>query len=186
MLLKVSILDLFIHVMPIGLVYPPDRSRLNHAYPVTLAPVFTLSTDLVVGSAPPKRAGAASAISETNAEIGGALGIAILGSVGAAVYRTEVIGAIPAGIPSESREVTRDTLGGAVSIAEQLPKELGSLLLDGAREAFIQSLHLTLIISVTVAAFAAILVFVVLRNMRIGSKENEKSSVINKKGSPDQ
>jgi MFS transporter, DHA2 family, multidrug resistance protein len=151
-----------------------------------LAPVFTLSTDLVVGSAPPERAGAASAISETNAEIGGALGIAILGSVGAAVYRTEVIGAIPAGITPESREITGDTLGGAVSIAEQLPKELGSVLLDGTREAFIQSLHLALIISVAVTAFAAILVFVVLRNMQKGSKENEKSSVIDKKGSPDQ
>src|ERR671914_485782 len=44
-----------------------------------LAPVFTLTTDLVVGSAPPERAGAASAISETTRELGGALGIAVLG-----------------------------------------------------------------------------------------------------------
>lgn len=47
-----------------------------------LAPVFTLTTDLVVGSAPPERAGAASAISETIGELGGALGIAVLGSIG--------------------------------------------------------------------------------------------------------
>src|SRR6266540_2956996 len=52
-----------------------------------LAPVFTATTDLIVSSAPPERAGAASGISETGAELGGALGIAILGSIGVAVYR---------------------------------------------------------------------------------------------------
>src|SRR5262249_7993144 len=51
------------------------------------APVFTLTTDLIVGAAPPERAGAAAAISETGAELGGALGIAIFGSIGVAVYR---------------------------------------------------------------------------------------------------
>ena len=43
-----------------------------------LAPVFTATTDLIVGSAPPERAGAASGISETGSELGGDLGIAIL------------------------------------------------------------------------------------------------------------
>ena len=63
-----------------------------------LAAVFTLATDLMVGTAPPERAGAASAIAETGAEFGGALGIAVLGLIGTAVYRSEV----PAGV---------DTLG---------------------------------------------------------------------------
>ena len=54
-----------------------------------IAPVFTLTTDLVVGSAPTERAGAASAISETTGELGGALGIAVLGSIGTSIYRTE-------------------------------------------------------------------------------------------------
>src|SRR5712671_4098485 len=56
-------------------------------YSLGLAPVFTLATDLIVGTAPPERAGAAAAISETGSELGGALGIAILGSIGTAVYR---------------------------------------------------------------------------------------------------
>jgi MFS transporter, DHA2 family, multidrug resistance protein len=61
-----------------------------------LAPVFALTTELIVGSAPPERAGAASGISETGAELGGALGIAILGSVGVAIYRGRA-GRPPAG-----------------------------------------------------------------------------------------
>jgi DHA2 family multidrug resistance protein-like MFS transporter len=64
-----------------------------------VAPVGTLASDIIVGSAPPERAGAASGISETSAELGGALGIAVLGSVGTAVYRSEVTGAVPADVP---------------------------------------------------------------------------------------
>jgi MFS transporter, DHA2 family, multidrug resistance protein len=55
-----------------------------------LGPVFTLAADLVVSAAPPERAGAASAILETSSEFGSAAGIAILGSVGLAVYRGEL------------------------------------------------------------------------------------------------
>ncbi len=51
-----------------------------------LAPVFTLTNDLIVGAVPPERAGAASAISETSSELGGALGIAVLGSIATALY----------------------------------------------------------------------------------------------------
>src|SRR4029434_713592 len=77
-----------------------------------LAAVVTASTDLSVSSAPPERAGAASGISETGAELGGALGIAILGSVGVAVYCDQLAASLPAGIPSEAVAVARDTLGG--------------------------------------------------------------------------
>ena len=92
-----------------------------HASRSGLAPVFTLATDLVVGAAPPERAGAASAISETGAELGGALGIAVLGSIGTAVYRGQMADAVPAGVPPEAAEAARDTLGGAVAAAADLP-----------------------------------------------------------------
>ena len=65
-----------------------------------LAPVITLATELIVGSAPPEQAGAATGMSETSGELGGALGIAILGSIGIAVYRTEIAELLPSGIPA--------------------------------------------------------------------------------------
>ena len=55
-----------------------------------VAPPVTLLTDLIVGCVPPERAGVASGISETGTELGGALGIAVLGSIGVAVYRSEL------------------------------------------------------------------------------------------------
>src|SRR5713226_8709108 len=64
-----------------------------------LSPVFTLANDMIIGTAPPERAGAASAISETCSEFGGALGIAILGSIGTAIYRRAMAGSVVDGIP---------------------------------------------------------------------------------------
>jgi MFS transporter, DHA2 family, multidrug resistance protein len=53
---------------------------------IGFAPVYTLTNDLIIGAAPPERAGAAAGISETASELGGALGIALLGSLATAVY----------------------------------------------------------------------------------------------------
>ena len=86
-----------------------------------VSPVFTLTTDLIIGSAPPERAGAASAISETSGEFGGALGIALFGSIGVAVYRTMVADVVPPGLSPEVVEATKATLGGAMATAAQLP-----------------------------------------------------------------
>jgi DHA2 family multidrug resistance protein-like MFS transporter len=128
-----------------------------------LAPVFTATTDLIVSSAPPERAGAASGISETGAELGGALGIAILGSIGVAVYRGQLADTLPADVPSQAATIARDTLGGAVGVAAQLPGELGTALLVAAREAFTQGMQLTVALSAAVAVVIAVLATVLLR-----------------------
>jgi DHA2 family multidrug resistance protein-like MFS transporter len=128
-----------------------------------LAPVFTATTDLIVSSAPPERAGAASGISETGAELGGALGIAILGSIGVAVYRGELADALPAGVSSEAAAIARDTLGGAVGVAAQLPDAVGTALLDAAREAFVLGLQLTAALSAVIAVGVAVMATVLLR-----------------------
>lgn len=82
-----------------------------------LAPVFTLSTDLIVGSAPAERAGAAAALSEVGSELGGALGVAMLGSVGGLVYRTALSGHVPRTLSSDAAAAVQSTLGGALNIA---------------------------------------------------------------------
>jgi DHA2 family multidrug resistance protein-like MFS transporter len=128
-----------------------------------LAPVFTATTDLIVGSAPPERAGAASGISETGAELGGALGIAILGSIGVAIYRGRLADALPAGIPAEAAATARETLGAAVGIATQLPAETGAALLAAARDAFTFGLQLTAGLSAVVAAAMAVAATILLR-----------------------
>ncbi|HEV8371744.1 MAG TPA: MFS transporter, partial [Actinomycetota bacterium] len=129
-----------------------------------LAPVFALTTELIVGSAPPERAGAASGISETGAELGGALGIAILGSVGVAIYRGELADRLPAELPAEASAAARDTLGSAVAVAGELPGQLGAVVLQTAREAFVEGMRISSGIAAVVAVGLAILALVMLRD----------------------
>jgi DHA2 family multidrug resistance protein-like MFS transporter len=139
-----------------------------------LAPVFSLTTDLIVGSAPPERAGAASGISETASELGGALGISVLGSIGVALYRGHIADALPAGVPADATVVARDTLGGAVAVAGQLPAQLGAAVLDVARDAFVHGMQVATTISAVIAVGVAILAVVMLRN--VGSGEEREAA----------
>jgi DHA2 family multidrug resistance protein-like MFS transporter len=135
-----------------------------------LAPVFTLAIDLIVGVAPPERAGAASAIAETAAEFGGALGIAIFGSIGVAIYRSGIAQGIPDGVPAAASDVARDTLGGAVQVAAQLPDRLGVPLLEVARGAFIDGIHVSSLISVIGALGLAAMSAIWLRRRGVGAE----------------
>ena len=104
------------------------------------APLYTLTNDIIIGSAPPERAGAASGISETCAEFGGAMGIAIFGSVGVVIYRSMLADALPPGLAPDATQAALSTLGGAVVVARQLPAEVGTALVDAARSAFVHGL----------------------------------------------
>jgi DHA2 family multidrug resistance protein-like MFS transporter len=132
-----------------------------------MAPVFTLVTTMVLGSTPPERAGAASGLSETSTEFGGALGIAILGSIGTAVYRSQLAHVTPSGI---SANTLGDTLGGAVATASHLPSSLSMAWLGFAREAFTNGLHAVAGLSAAIVAVLAVFVIVVLRHVRPGDE----------------
>jgi DHA2 family multidrug resistance protein-like MFS transporter len=130
-----------------------------------LAPVFGLTTELIVGSAPPERAGAASGMSETGAELGGALGISILGSIGVAIYRAEMADALPPEVPAQAATAARDTLGAAVGTGAQLPEPLGSTVVAIAREGFVHGMQLTAWISAVVAVGIAVVAVIALRHV---------------------
>jgi MFS transporter, DHA2 family, multidrug resistance protein len=136
-----------------------------------IAPAFTLATDLIVGAAPPERAGAASAISETSVELGGALGIAVLGSIGAAVYRSVVVNSFPVGVPPRIAQAARGTLGGALSLAGRLSHKVGAQLITAARAAFVRGLQVTCVIGVALMLGTALLAAAILRELRRPSEE---------------
>jgi len=136
-----------------------------------IAPLGALTTDLIVGSAPPERAGAAAAISETSSEFGGALGIAVLGAIATAWYRGVMLDAMPAGLPSEEAQAASATLGAAVAVSSALSAEAGAALLNAARDAFTQSLALAAGLCVLISAIAAALAAALLRGVRMGNGE---------------
>jgi DHA2 family multidrug resistance protein-like MFS transporter len=141
-------------------------------YSLGLSPVFTLANDIIIGQAPPERAGAAAGISETSSELGGALGIAVLGSIGTVVYRRALSDGVP-GVPSVAVDGATATLGAAVATAHGLPEAVAASLLRHAREAFTHSLELAAAISVAVVLVTAAVVLVSLRHLPPASKEGE-------------
>ncbi|MCG5212201.1 MFS transporter [Streptosporangium soli] len=124
--------------------------------------VATLATDLIVATAPPERAGAASALSESGTELGGALGIAVLGTAGAVAYRDRFAGTAPPGSPAEARE----SLPAAVTAAGRLPERLRDPLLDASFDAFVAGLHTVALSGALLLAAAAAAAPVLLRRMR--------------------
>lgn len=101
-----------------------------------IGPVTALGTDVVVGSAPAERAGSASALSETSTEIGVSLGIAILGSLGFALYRAGIPQGSQADGTLAAHDSARETLAAALSAAQDLPQPLGESLRTIATTAF--------------------------------------------------
>ena len=136
-------------------------------------PIFILTTDIIVSAAPPERAGSAGALSETGAEFGGVLGIAVLGSIGIAVYRGIMAHAVPEGVPVEAADAARDTLAGALAVAAELPEQLGAGLASTARDAFGQGFELVTIIAALLTVALAVLVLRALRNAGTGDATQE-------------
>jgi DHA2 family multidrug resistance protein-like MFS transporter len=135
-------------------------------FSVGLTPVVTLTTDLVLGSAPPERAGSAAAISETSSEFGGALGIALLGSVITALYGGAMAGIAIPGVPPDAVSAARSTIGGAVATAALLPDAAGAELLGAARAAFSRAFTVTALIGAGISIGVAALAVVLLRRVQ--------------------
>jgi MFS transporter, DHA2 family, multidrug resistance protein len=131
--------------------------------------VMTVGNELILGAVPPERAGTAAAVVETATEFGAALGIAILGSVGVAAYRSQLAVSAPAGIPPADLGVARDTLGGAVTVAGKLPGHTGTGLLEAARSAFTHGLNDAALGAAIVMAVAAALSVAFFRGVRVES-----------------
>jgi DHA2 family multidrug resistance protein-like MFS transporter len=133
------------------------------AFCIGLSPIGAITTDLVMGAAPAERAGAASAISETSFELGGALGIAVLGSLFTFVYGRTFLAAEQGALPAAALERARDGLGSAVDAAYVLPNEQAAQLLATARSAFVYAFEVTSAVSAVCAVLAAILAATLLR-----------------------
>ncbi|MCM2579594.1 MFS transporter [Streptomyces meridianus] len=146
------------------------------ALAVGLTPVLTLVTEMVVGQAPPDKAGSASALLQTGQEFGGALGIAVLGSVGATVYRHSSALDSPDGVPAAALESARQTIGGALAAAEQLPARAADSLIRAAREAFTIEVHAASYAAAAVMALAAIGATIALRSIKSDTERIAESA----------
>ena len=121
----------------------------------------TISNDVIISSVPAKKAGAASAISETAYELGAVLGTAVLGGILTAAYSAKVV--VPAGVSASDALTASETLGGATAVAHTLPQPQAAQLLESAQHAFGAGVGVTSVIAVVLMVAASGLIWVTLR-----------------------
>lgn len=134
----------------------------------------TLTNDVILTTAPPSRAGAAAAISETGYEFGGAMGTAVLGTVGMAVYARS-LSALD-GVGADQVDASRQTLGAAHEIADELPAEIGPLWRQHASDAFVSGMDTVAMACTVIVATALVIAWRGLRTPADDGAARETSS----------
>lgn len=122
-----------------------------------LVAVATLVTEYAMGVAPAERAGSVSALVETASELGGALGMAVMGSILAAGYGSRVLELLPAGLPQTVSDGASQTLGEATVIAAQVGGAPGQAILEAARTAYVGGMHVTDLVGAGILLLGAVL-----------------------------
>jgi EmrB/QacA subfamily drug resistance transporter len=116
------------------------------------------ATESIMGSLPPSRAGVGSAVNDTTRQTGGALGVAVLGSIFASHFH-DVVRTVP-GVTGETAARAQESIGSAQQVARTLPAEQAAQVRDAAHDAFLSSMRVTYAIA---AAFVLGAIFVAYR-----------------------
>ena len=123
-------------------------------------PLISLGTNLVISGAPPEKAGSAASMAQVANEAGGALGIAIMGSIGAAVYLNEL-----ATTTVHAPAAAQENIASAVAAATTLPPTAADALLAVARSAYVDGMTVFAGVSAGVLVVAAVFIVAVLRHV---------------------
>jgi DHA2 family multidrug resistance protein-like MFS transporter len=114
-----------------------------------------------VGSAPPEKAGSASSMPQISNEVGTALGVATVGSLGVAVYHSQVVDTLPPDLPAEAAATASQSIANAAGTAGALPPDVAAAVLSAARDAYTDSMQL--ITGVTAVVLVGVVALVLTR-----------------------
>jgi EmrB/QacA subfamily drug resistance transporter len=155
-------------IAAIGLIVA-SRLTAGASYPEVLTSLVVLAagmalvmppaTESIMGSLPPAKAGVGSAVNDTTRQVGGALGVAVLGSVMSSTYGPRVSDAI-SGLPLSSEQATaiHDQIGAAIRAASEIGGAPGRALADVASRGFADGMSTAFIIGAAALALGAVIV----------------------------
>lgn len=133
------------------------------------------ATGIIIASLPIRKAGVGSAVNDTTRELGGALGIAVLGSITASGFRSG-IGSTVRDLPAGAADAARRGIGGAVEVAQRVHGSAGERLLDAARTAYSSGLHVALATGGVLTAAGAVAVWRALPRRALTELQNEREA----------
>jgi DHA2 family multidrug resistance protein-like MFS transporter len=127
-------------------------------------PLLALGINLVMGSAPPEKAGAAASLPQISNELGSALGIATVGTLGIVVYRGQIADHL-SGLPADAAHAAHESVAGATAAAGSLPGNAGTALLGQAHQAFVSGLHIVAIVALVVFTLIGVTFLALMRHV---------------------
>ncbi|MDB6013819.1 MAG: hypothetical protein JWL65_6069 [Gammaproteobacteria bacterium] len=136
----------------------------NTLFAVGMAPVTVINSNLVVSAAPQEQSGSASALSETAVEFGGALGIALLGSLATFLYRSGISGTLPTGTPASTIETALRGIGAASSLPRNV--EGAAALRSAVQAAYTSAVGITFLAGAALVLLAAAVAVVMFRDLK--------------------
>lgn len=114
------------------------------------------ATESIMGALPPEQAGAGSAVNDTTREFGGTLGVAVVGSIFLSVYGAKVVdGYRSLGLPQQFESTVRESMGGGLAVAGQLPAAPAAELTSLVKSAFVEGLSRGSLVAAIVVAIGA-------------------------------
>ena len=129
------------------------------------ANVMPPATTAILGALPREKAGVGSAVQNTVRQVGGAMGVAVLGSLTSALYRDQITAHLTA-LPESARHAAGESVGATLGAAAQLGPQAVAQIQGVAFDAFVRSMHITAVVAASVAAIATLLAFRFLPSMR--------------------
>jgi Na+/melibiose symporter-like transporter len=128
---------------------------------IGLALVMAPATDAIMGSVPLAKSGVGSAVNDTTRQSGGAVGVAVIGSVFASIYGSQIADAARGRpVPPAALEAAKDSVGAALQIAAQIPGQLGREIAATAKSAFLDGMAAGLYVGAGVALIGALIVMI--------------------------
>ncbi|QGH32840.1 MFS transporter [Gracilibacillus salitolerans] len=136
---------------------------------LTQGSAFALASDFIISSVPVERAGSASAMQEVSGELGNAMGVALLGTIGLFVYRSVLAGNLSKEVPTQVTDTTMQSVAGAIAASKELSSPMGMKMLDTVRDAFTQGFQVSSGIGGVLISTMAIFVMVLYKRSHKGS-----------------
>ncbi|MFD9319142.1 MFS transporter [Streptomyces sp. NPDC060053] len=177
---KLGVRAMVVSGMVIGTagVFLLTRVDTGSTYADFLAPMMMLgfaiglsvspATDTIMGSFPESELGVGGGANDTALELGGSLGIAILGSLLGTAYRDELTDLVGGNLPATALETAKDSVGGGLAVAEQVAKDpaggaqQAQALVEAVHEAFAHGVAQTSLVGGIIMAAGTLIVFAVL------------------------
>ena len=131
---------------------------------------MTPATEALMSSLPKEQAGVGSAMNDTVRQVGGALGVAVLGSLLTSQYRGDMDAAV-SGMPADAEHAATETVGGAVAVADSVGGRAGDALAGAAQTAFVDAMSVTVLVAAGVALLGAVVSAVLMP--RKGEEQHE-------------